>query len=442
MRVIPFLMCDIDFPQSGRIVGKSEHRRGVGSILSMTSGQVFGAIAQLLLIACFHVTEASGQVTVMEVKVIDKQGKGVISNIIEITRERHRVLIDKTDDNGIFNKKFPCKEWHKLLAEPVAGPYSESSSENCRATMVLSVSNIDNYPEKAVRIVVPFPAGSSTDVLARVIGQRLTETWEQQVLIDNKAGAGGNIGAIATAEATPDGYTLLLGTSPIFTTNPILYTKLPYDPIKGLAAVTMVATMPNVLVVARSLPVQSVKGLIQLTKSKPGQISFASAGNGTTSHLAGELFKDMTGTNIVHIPYKGNSPALMDLSSGRVELSFTSLQPLLPYIKSGELKALGVTGIKRSAVLPDVPTIAEAGVPGYEANSWAGVFAPARTHKEVIHKLNTEIIKILSIPDVREKLASQGAEPVGNTPEQFAATVNADIAKWAKVVKASGLRAD
>lgn len=300
----------------------------------------------------------------------------------------------------------------------------------------------ESYPIKSIRLIVPFPPGGATDTLARTIGQKLSDRWMQPVVIDNRPGAGGSIAAEVAAKAAPDGYTLFMGTAGTQCINPALYAKLPYDPGNDFSPVVLVAYVPNILVVHPSVPATSVEELIALAKAKPGQLNFASVGNGSGPHLAMELFKSMAGIDMVHIPYKGSAPALADLLSGRVALMFDAMASSLPHVKAGTLRALAVTGVKRSAVAPDVPTVAEAGLPGYEINPWFGVFAPAGTPAEVVAKLSGEITKILNMPDVRELLIGQGLEPVGGSPEQFSAHVGSEMKKWASVVKRSGARID
>lgn len=306
--------------------------------------------------------------------------------------------------------------------------------------LATSVAFAQGYPNKPVRMVVPFPPGGTTDILARAVGQKLSEAWGQQVVIDNRPGAGGNIGTDLVAKAPADGYTLLMGTVGTQAINASLYAKLPFDPVKDFAPVTLVASVPNVLVVNKTIPSNSVKELIALAKSKPGQLNFASSGNGTSIHLAGELFKSMTGISMTHIPYKGSAPALTDLIGGQTNMMFDNLPSSMQHIKSGTLRALAVTSAKRSPALPDVPTVAESGVPGFEASSWFGVLAPAGTPKEIVAKINADIVKALAAPDIKERLSGQGAEPVGNSPEQFAAYIKTEIVKWAKVVKDSGAK--
>jgi len=298
------------------------------------------------------------------------------------------------------------------------------------------------YPAKPIRLVVPFPAGGTTDILARAVGQKLTEAWGQPVVVDNRPGAGGNIGAELVAKAASDGYTLLMGTVGTHAINASLYAKMPYDHIKDFAPVILVAGVPNVLVVNPAVPVNSVQELIAYAKANPGRLNFASSGSGTSIHLSGELFKVMAGVQMTHIPYKGSAPALQDLIGGQVQLMFDNLPSALPQIKGGKLRALAVTSAARAAALPDVPTVAEAGLPGFEASSWFGVLAPAGTPVAIIARLNAEIAKWLASPEAREKLASQGANAAGGSPEDFAKHIAAETAKWQKVVKESGAKVD
>ena len=299
-----------------------------------------------------------------------------------------------------------------------------------------------NYPAKPVRLVVPFPAGGTTDILARAVAQRLSEAWGQQVIVDNRPGAGGNIGSDLVAKAKPDGYTLLMGTVGTHAINPSLYRNMPYDHVKDFAPVILVAGVPNVLVVNPSLPVHSVPELIAYAKANPGKLNFASSGNGTSIHLSGELFKTMAGVQMTHVPYKGSSPALADLMGGQVQLMFDNLPSSLGLIKGGKLRAIAVTSATRAAALPDVPTIAESGLPGFEASSWFGVLAPAATPHEIVAKLNGTIALWLATPEAKEKLLAQGAIAAGGSPEDFARHIDRETAKWAKVVKASGAHID
>ncbi len=298
------------------------------------------------------------------------------------------------------------------------------------------------YPNKPVRLVVPFPAGGTTDILARAAAQKLSETWGQQVIVDNRPGAGGNIGAELVAKAAPDGYTLLMGTVGTHAINSSLYAKMPYDHVKDFAPVILVAGVPNVLVVNPDLPIKTVAELIAYAKANPGKLNFASSGSGTSIHLSGELFKVMAGVQMTHVPYKGSAPALTDLIGGQVQLMFDNLPSSLPQIKGGKLRAVAVTSTARAAALPDVPTVAESGLPGFEASSWFGILAPAGTSKEIIAKINADVQKWLASPDAKDKLLGQGAIAAGGTPEDFAKHIQAETAKWAKVVKESGAKVD
>jgi tripartite-type tricarboxylate transporter receptor subunit TctC len=299
-----------------------------------------------------------------------------------------------------------------------------------------------SYPNRPVRLVVPFPAGGTTDILARAIAQKLSEALGQQFVVDNRPGAGGNIGADIVAKSAPDGYTLLMGTVGTQAINVSLYAKMPYDAAKDFTPVVLVAGVPNILVVNPSVPVHTVADLIKLAKDKPGAINFASSGNGTSIHLSGELFKVSTGVQMSHVPYKGSAPALTDLIGGQVQVMFDNLPSALPHVKAGKLRAVAVTSTKRAPALPDVPTIAESGVPGFEATSWFGILAPAGTPRDIVTKVNAEANKALQSPEMKEKLLSQGAEAAGNTPEYFGDYIKAETVKWAKVVKESGAKVD
>lgn len=298
------------------------------------------------------------------------------------------------------------------------------------------------YPNKAIRLIVAYPPGGGADIVARILGQKLSENLGQPVVIDNRSGAAGIIGTELAAKAPPDGYTLIMGTNATHCIFVSLYQKLPYDPVKDFAPVTNVVAVTNVLVVNPSVPAKSVKELITLAKSKPGQLNYASGGSGSNAHLAVELFKIMAGIDIEHLPYKGVAPAVTDLLAGRVHMMISNMPPVVPHVKSGKLRALATTGTARSTAMPDLPTVAEAGLPGYESDLWWGVLAPAGTPKTIVTKLNSEIVKILRMPDVKERLSSMGAEPIGDVPEAFATTIKADIQKWAKVVKESGAKVD
>ncbi len=299
-----------------------------------------------------------------------------------------------------------------------------------------------SYPNRAIRLVVPFTPAGTTDILARAAAQKLTEALGQSVVVDNRPGAAGNIGSDIVAKSAPDGYTLLMGTVSTHAINTSLYTNMPYDNIKDFAPVALVAKVPNVLEVNPSLPVNSVADLVSLAKSKPGEINFASSGSGTSIHLSGELFKTMAGVDMIHVPYKGSAPALIDLVAGQVQVMFDNLPSSIALIRAGKLRAIAVTSLKRAPALPDVPTISERGLPGFEATSWFGVLAPAGTPSAIVMRINTEINKWLQSAEARQKLLSQGAEPAGGTPEEFTAFIAAETDKWAKVVKVSGAKVD
>ena len=303
------------------------------------------------------------------------------------------------------------------------------------------------WPNKPVKIVVPFPAGGTTDILARAIAPELSKAFGQQFIVDNRAGAGGNVGADIVAKSAPDGYTLLMGTVGTHGINRALYTKLAYDPIKDFAPVTMVAGVPNVMVMpvekAKSKGINTVADFIKYAKANPGKLNMASSGNGTSIHLAGELFKSMTGTYMVHFPYRGSGPAMLDLVGGTMDVMFDNLPSSMPQIKGGKLKALAVTSRQRSAALPDVPTVEEAaGLKGFDATSWFGLLAPAGTPPDIVNRIQQETAKALNTPAIKEKLLAQGAIPSGNTPAEFARHIEAEHKKWEPVVKASGAKVD
>jgi tripartite-type tricarboxylate transporter receptor subunit TctC len=294
-----------------------------------------------------------------------------------------------------------------------------------------------SYPSKPIRLIVPFPPGGATDVLGRIVGQKLSESLGQQVVIDNRPGASGSIGAELTARAPPDGHTIFVGQASNLAINLTLIGKLPYDPVKDFAPVTLIAQTPNLLVVHPSLPVRSVKDLIALAKAKPGAINYASAGSGSPGHLAAELLKKSAKIDMVHIPYKGAAPALTDVVAGNASLYFTSPISAQPFVQAGRLRMVAVTSAKRSLSLPDVPAIAEAGFPEFDLVSWWGVLTPAGVSRDIVARLNSEIIRVLGLPDVKQRYANLGADAVTNTPEQFAAYIRSEIAKWARVVKES-----
>ena len=298
-----------------------------------------------------------------------------------------------------------------------------------------------SYPTKPVRIVVPYPPGGPNDIVARTVGQKLSEQLGQPVIVDNKPGASGNIGAESVAKSPPDGYTLLLLTTG-HTINPSLYPKLGYDLEKDLAPVTQLTAGPMVVVANPSLPAKNIKELISLAKAKPGSLNFGSAGNGSSTHLAPELFSSMAGIKMNHIPYKGSAPALTDLMAGQIQVAFDFMISAMPHVKSGKVKALAVTSTTRSPAAPDLPTVAESGVPGFEVIGWNGLVVPARTPKDVVAKLNAELKKALDQPDAKERFAAQGFSATWTTPEKFGAYIESEHAKWAKVVKDSGAKID
>jgi tripartite-type tricarboxylate transporter receptor subunit TctC len=294
------------------------------------------------------------------------------------------------------------------------------------------------YPVKAVRIVVGFAPGGINDIVARLIGQKLNEALGQPFVVENRAGAGGTIGADFVAKAKPDGYIVLLGSvsNIVIATNQY---RLPYDPQKDFAPVSLVAAAPNILVVYPSLPVHTLKDLIALARKHPGEISFSSAGNGASGHLTGELLRVMTGINVVHVPYKGDAPAMTAVIAGEIPFHFAVLPVALPHIKAGRLRAIVVSSAKRTALAPEVPTAAESGLPGFEVSVWVGLLAPTGTPAAIVERLHQEAAKATRTVDIREKLAVQGVEPVGSSPSEFAAVINADMAKWRKVAKAAGI---
>ncbi|MDO9279005.1 MAG: tripartite tricarboxylate transporter substrate binding protein [Polaromonas sp.] len=315
-------------------------------------------------------------------------------------------------------------------------------SRRAFAFLLMSVSVVacaQTYPSKPIKIIVPFPAGGTVDFFARVVSTKLTESMGQPVLVENRAGAGGNIAAEVVAKSASDGYTLLMG-SEIVAINTSLYSKLGYDPVKDLAPITLVGTVPNILIVHPSIQASSVKELIALAGKNPGKMSFASTGQGTSSHLSSELFKLMANVDLLHIPYKGGPPAVADLIGGQVDMMFINMPTGLAHVKSGKARILAVSSIRRVPQLPDVPTVDQAGLKGYETSAWSGLYAPAGTPHDIIARLNAEVVKILKMPSVREQLAGQGAEPVGDTPEEFGRFTRAEIAKWAKIIKVSGAK--
>ncbi|TAK67858.1 MAG: tripartite tricarboxylate transporter substrate binding protein [Betaproteobacteria bacterium] len=299
-----------------------------------------------------------------------------------------------------------------------------------------------SYPAKPIRLLVPYAAGGATDIMARVVAQKLSENLGQQVLVENRAGAGGNIAADAVAKAAPDGYTLFFGSTGPLVINPFLYARLSFDPAKDFAPIGLVGDMPLFLVIPVSQPVHSIKDLIALAKAKPGKLNYASSGIGGTTHLAMELFKTTAGADILHIPYKGTAAGVADMLAGNIQVMFDVMATSGPHVKTGKLRFIGVTTAKRSAFAPDVPTIAESGFPGFEATFWTGFLAPAGTPREIINKLSTELAKVIALPELRESFASLGMEPRTANPEQFEAFIRSESVKWAKVVRDSGARAE
>jgi tripartite-type tricarboxylate transporter receptor subunit TctC len=298
------------------------------------------------------------------------------------------------------------------------------------------------YPAKPIHFVVPYPAGGPLDTVARLLGQKVGERMKQVVIVENKPGAGGNIGADLVAKAAPDGYTLLMGAVATHAINPSLYAHMPYDAVRDFMPVTQVASTPNVLVVNPTLRVSSVHEFIAYAKAHPGELNFGSGSTGSAGHLAGELFKSMAGVEMTHIPYKGAAPAMQDLIGGRIQLMFDNLASALGQVRAGKVRALAVTTAQRSALAPDLPTIAESGLPGFDISTWFGVFVPARTPPAVVERLHREFVAALAAPDVRETMLRLGAEPVGSSPAEFTAYIAHEAQKYARVIKASGARAD
>lgn len=308
-------------------------------------------------------------------------------------------------------------------------------------TIECSAAFAQAFPTKNLRIVVPFPPGGTSDYLSRMIAQRLTPIWEHKVIVENRPGASNIIGSDSVARAAPDGHSLLMAFS-THTSNLCVYKKLPYDTLRDFAPVTNVAIAPHILVAHPSLPVYSVKQLIALAKARPGELNFASAGSGSSQHLAGEVFNSMTGVKLVHIPYKGGVPALNDVLGGHAPLMFAPILPALPHIKAGKLRPLGVTSLKKSQILQEIPTLSESGLPGYDSNSWFGLLTTGGTPTPLVSKLNSEIVRIIKTPEIQKDLLSQGVEPIGDSPEQFADFIQAEIKKTCTLVKALGISVD
>lgn len=298
------------------------------------------------------------------------------------------------------------------------------------------------YPNKPIRIIVPFPAGGNADILARILGQKMVESLGQQIIVDNRAGAAGIIGAQAAARSAPDGYTLFMGTTGTQTTNPAVYTKLPYDPLKDFAPVSNFAGSPYVLVVHPSLPARNLKELVALAKSRPGALHYASFGAGSSAHLTGVLLQTMAKIDIVHVAYKGGPPALADLVGGHVEMMFNLLPGVLPHVKAAKLRPIAVAAERRTKAIMEMPTFAEAGIADFQSDSWYGILVPAGTPRDIIAKLNAEILRVLALPDVKQRLAIEGAEPMGDTPERFAEQIKKDLARWTKVTSEAKVKVD
>jgi tripartite-type tricarboxylate transporter receptor subunit TctC len=297
---------------------------------------------------------------------------------------------------------------------------------------------VDSYPSKPIRLVVPYPPGGASDVTARLIGQKLTAEWGQQVIVENRPGANGNIAADLVAKSQADGYTMLMGNVGPNAISASLYPNLPYDVVKSFAPVTLTTTVPIVLLVNPSLPVKSVSELVAYAKANPNKVNFASAGNGSSNHLTGELFKSAGKIDIVHVPYKGDGPAMTDLMGGQVSMMFTTVVAAMPHVASGKLRAIAVASLKRTPAMPDVPTIDESGFPGFSSSSWGGILFPTGTPKNIVVKMHDGVVKVLAMPDIKDKLHAMGAEVVGNSPEEFGSYIQSETVKWGKVVKSSG----
>ena len=301
-------------------------------------------------------------------------------------------------------------------------------------------ASAQSYPAKTVRIVVPFPAGGNADLFARMLAEKMSASWGQPVVVDNRAGAAGIIGTQLVAKSAPDGYTVLMGTTGTHTTNPAVYAKLPYDPVKDFAPVSNFADSPFLLVTHPSVPAHNLKQLIALAKSRPGQLHYASFGAGSSAHLAGEMLRTRTGIDVVHVAYKGGPPALADVVGGHVSFMFNALPAVMPQVKAQRLRAIALASDKRFASAPGVPTFAEAGVADFEAGSWYGILAPAGTPREIVTRMHGEIVRVLALADVKQRLAAEGAVPIGNTPEQFGAQIRRDMARWVKVARDANVK--
>ena len=310
------------------------------------------------------------------------------------------------------------------------------------AALIVASVHAQNYPAKTVRIIVPFPAGGSTDIIGRVVAEQLTAVFGQQVIVDNRPGANGVIGTDLVAKAAPDGYTLLMGGIGSLSINPAIYSKIPYDPVRDFTAIIQIAQVPNVLVVHPSLPVKTVRELIALAKASPGKLSFSSSGSGSSDHMSGELFKSLAHVDLVHVPYKGGAPAITDAIAGQVSMTFSNQPTALPHVKSGQRRGIAVTSIKRSSAAPELPTIDESGLKGFDVSSWVGLNAPANLPREIVTRVNAEIVKGMSAPAGRERLNQLAFDPVLSTPDQYAAHIKSEVAKWAQVAKTAGAKLD
>lgn len=326
-----------------------------------------------------------------------------------------------------------CKRRALLAALAVLAGVTTSTSALAQAS---------SYPNKPIRIIVPFPVGGIADTFSRTIGVKLTEVWGQPVVVENKTGAGGNIGAEIVAKSPPDGYTLVMGNIGSHAVNVSLFKTIPFDPIKDFVPIAHVLDAEGLLVVNPSVNANSVREILEMSRAQPGKLSYASGGLGTTSHLAGELFKSTAKVDIVHVPYKGNAPAITDLLGGQTQMLFATMPTVLPHVKAGKLRAIASIGLVRTAALPDVPTVAESGLPGFEVSNWIGLFAPGGTPSDIVAKLNAEVQKIMRSPDVQKRLEAEGARFIPTTPAQFAAFQKEELVKWAKIIKDANIRAE
>jgi tripartite-type tricarboxylate transporter receptor subunit TctC len=324
------------------------------------------------------------------------------------------------------------------IAHRVVAKYVSIAALCCCAATVFAQS----YPTKPIRLISPYAPGGGSDTLARVIGPKLTESWGQPVIVENRPGAAGSIGAEAAAKATPDGYTVLVTPNAVLTINPHIYAKLRYDPIRDFAPITIATNSPYLLVVHPGVPAANVKELIAHARAKPGQLSYSSSGNGSSTHLAGVLFSQLAGIQLLHVPYKGAAPAIVDLLGGQIQMRFSSVVPVLPHVRAGKLRALGISSAKRYGPLPDIATINESGLPGFVVESWYGILAPARTPRPIVTKLNSEIVRHLNSDDMKSRMAADGAEVIGSTPDELAKWIRDDLARWAKPVRDAGAKAE